>query len=329
MKTDRPTDQELRRTFCDITQGFTSAPLRDKTVFIKHLGQVDQYLVEERREEIYEKAKAKGLPTNKEAIEVLIENDVWSEQEERDIVSNQDYLNNLLDTKKNLIIPSQISSINEDINKASEDLNKLKAKKSSLLTQTCETYANLKSNDFSVYLCLHKDKTTNEKFFSWDEFSELSKNEIRALLELYAQSSSHLDIEKVKYLSVSSIFSLYYNIIGSDNLHNFFRKPIYELTFYQLNLLNYARVLNSILENVDGIPEAIRQEPDDLLAYAESKRKNKNVVDRSKDKQGFSVMGATKKDMDEMGIADETTVSPFDLAGSKGSLTLEDFQNFE
>ncbi len=61
---------------------------------------------------------------------------------------------------------------------------------------------------------------------------------------------------------------------------------------------------------------------------SKSKRKNKNVVDKSKDKQGFSVVGATRKDMDEMGVSDEVSVSPFDLAKKKGSLTLEDFQDF-
>ena len=85
--------------------------------------------------------------------------------------------------------------------------------------------------------------------------------------------------------------------------------------------------MNSILENIEGIPESIKSNPDDLIDYAESKQKNKNVVEKSKDKQGFSVVGATKKDMDEMGVSDELAVSPFELAKKKGSLTIEDFQN--
>jgi hypothetical protein len=50
-------------------------------------------------------------------------------------------------------------------------------------------------------------------------------------------------------------------------------------------------------------------------------------VEKSQGKQGFSVMGATTKDMGEMGLKDELSLSPFDLAKDKGSLTIEDFQN--
>jgi hypothetical protein len=121
---------------------------------------------------------------------------------------------------------------------------------------------------------------------------------------------------------------MYYNILGSKQLFRFFEKPIYEYTFYQLNLLNYAKVLHSILENVEKIPENIKKDPDKLLAFAEAKNRNKDMVQKSQDKQGFSVMGSSKHDMDEIGVSDELSVSPFQLAKEKGSLTIEDFQNF-
>ncbi|MFT6604385.1 MAG: hypothetical protein ACJARO_001904 [Bacteriovoracaceae bacterium] len=116
--------------------------------------------------------------------------------------------------------------------------------------------------------------------------------------------------------------------MGQENLYKFFDENIYSLSYYQLNLLNYAKILNSIIENVENVPENIKQDPDELLSFAESQSKNKEVRERSKDKQGFSVMGATKKDMGEMGVSNETDISPFELAKKKGSLTIEDFQNF-
>ena len=103
---------------------------------------------------------------------------------------------------------------------------------------------------------------------------------------------------------------------------------MYDFSFYQLNLLNYAKILNSIIENHGKIPDKIKKDPDRLLAYAESKSKNKAIVDKGKGKQGFSVMGASKEDMGEMGVSDELSVSPFELAKKKGSLTIKDFQNF-
>ncbi len=328
MKNKVPEDKVLRKLFCEITQGYTPSEFNGKPIFFKHLCQEDQYALEVHKDQVYEKAKENGLPTEKEALQTLIDGDVWSQEEEDQIDQDEKYLSNLEDTKKNLIIPSQIENINKDIDEASKRLNELKVKKSGMLTQTCEGYSTKKNNDYSVYLCLYKNPECTERFYSEDEFGELSKVELAFLFEIYAEAVQAFQLENIKYLAISHVFAIYYNLIGSKGLHAFFDKPIYDLTFYQLNLLNYARVLNSILENIEGIPEEIKKHPDDLLAYAESKRKNKNVVEKSKDKQGFSVMGATQKDMKDMGVSDETAVSPFELAQKKGALTLEDFQNF-
>ena len=328
MKKKAPTEQELRKVFCEIAQGFTPVSFGGEPLIIKHLRQHDQYLLENRREEIYSRAKEQGLPTEEEAIATLIEGDVWSKEEDDEITSLEQYLKNLHDTKSNLIIPSQIENINKDITEAAEKLNALNGKKHSMLTQTCEGYAQLKSNDYSIYLCLYRDQKFKKKFLSWERFGELTKPELGELLEVYTNGSEHLNINNIKHLALSHIFSMYYNLTGGENLQNFFGAPLPELSFYQLNLLNYGKVLNSILENVEGIPQGIKEDPDDLMAYAESKRKNKNVVEKSRDKQGFSVMGATNKDMKDMGVSDETSISPFDLAKKKGSLTLEDFQDF-
>jgi len=328
MRAEQPTDRVLRKIFCEVTQGYSVGTFDGKDVIIKHLAQEDQYLLENHKEGIYEAAKKRGLPTEKEALQTLIDGDVWSVEEENSIEENAAYLKNLEDTKRNLIIPSQIENINKDIDEATIKLNGLRGKRQSMLTQTCEGYSTKKNNDYSVYLCLYKDRDCKERFMDYEDFGALSKAELNVLFESYATAAQDISLDNIKFLAISHVFTIYYNLLGIKNLHAFFDKPIYELTFYQLNLLNYARVLNSILENVENIPEEIKKNPDDLIAYADSKRKTKDMAQKSQDKDGFSVMGATKKDMDEMGVSDQTSVSPFELAQKKGSLTLEDFQNF-
>jgi hypothetical protein len=76
------------------------------------------------------------------------------------------------------------------------------------------------------------------------------------------------------------------------------------------------------------MPDSVKEHPDRILDFAEAQKKNKDVISRTQNKQGASVVGATKKDMKDMGVSDELSVSPFDLAKKKGSLTIEDFQNF-
>lgn len=323
-----PEEKVLRKTFSEVIKGCTKTSLNGKDLFIRHFGNEDQAMLEENYQEIYDKAKKNGLPTTEESLELLMEEDLWTKQEEGEIHETELYLNNLQETKKNLIIPSQIENINKDIEEAQKKFEILTVKKNSLLTETCESYSQKRNNDYSIYLCLYKDPNLSKRFFSWDEFCEAPKAQLTAIFETYLQAVKDLSIRNIKYLALSELFSSYYNILGGKNLFRFFDKPVYELTFYQLNLLNYAKVLHSILENVQNIPEEVKKHPDDLLAYAESSAKNRKIVEKSQNKQGFSVVGASKTDMDEMGVSDQLAMSPFELAKKKGSLTIEDFQNF-
>jgi len=327
-KKGAPEDETLRKVLSEVVKGYTLSEVGGEKVFIKHFGNEDQFILENHYRLTFDKAREKGLPTEKETLNLLIEQEVWSEKEEDEIDETQKYLNSLRDTKKNLIIPSQIEQINKDIEEAQKKLQKLKQKKESLVTSTCESYAKNKNNDFSLYLSFFKNESLSEKFFTEEEFGEIPKTSLQNMFLTYVESTQHLSIDNIKYLSISSIFSIYYNILGPKSLYKFFDRSIYLYSYYQLNLLNYTKVLNSILENVENIPEAIKGNPDDLLDFADSQKRTKSIQEKSKDKQGFSVVGATKKDMGEMGVSNEMDISPFELAKKKGSLTIEDFQNF-
>ncbi len=327
-KESAPTEEALRRVLSEVVDGYTKIVVDKKDVFVKHFASEDQYLLESNYKTVFETARAKGLPTEQESLDLLIKEDIWSEQEEGELIELGNYLENLKNTKKNLIIPSQIEGIKKDISDAEEKINNLKGKRNSLITSTCESYATNKNNDFSIYLSFFKDPECKVKYLDWEEFCEVPKAELQVMFAEYIKGIDHLSIRNIKYLSISNVFSIYYNILGKDNLYKFFDVKPYYLTYYQLNLLNYAKILNSILENVEKIPEEIKQDPEELLSFAESSRKNKSVQQKSQNKQGFSVVGATNKDMQQMGVANEFDVSPFDLAKEKGTLTIEDFQKF-
>jgi hypothetical protein len=328
MADEPPDDNTLRKVFASVINGYTFVDNDGEEAYVKHFGSREQQELEVHYDRIFDRARKNGLPTEKETMEFLKKQDLWTEKDEEEYVSNEKYIENLEDTRKNLIIPSQLEDLQRDIDKSKEELAEKKAKRNSLLTETCETYARNKSNDYSIFISFYKDEKLTEKLFSREEFDELSKNEISDWFEVYMKESELLSIDNIKYLAVSNVFTMYYNILGSKNLYKMIPRNPYDFSFYQLNLLNYCKILNSIIENYGKIPDKIKQHPDKLLAYAESKNKNKAVVEKGKGKQGFSVMGASRKDMGEMGVSDELSVSPFELAKKKGSLTIKDFQNF-
>tara|TARA_R110002167_G_scaffold184599_10_gene385042 strand:- start:1206 stop:2195 length:990 start_codon:yes stop_codon:yes gene_type:complete len=327
MTDEIPDDKTLRNVLSDIIKGYSRALLDGEEAYVKHFGNEDQHELEGFYDEVFAKAKSRGLPTEEESMDLLKSEGIWSDEDESEYSTAKISLQNFEDTRRNLIIPSQIEEVSKSIKEACVKMDAIAAKRQSLLTDTCESYTRNKSNDYSVYLSFYDSPECKNKFFSKSEFNELSKGELANWFGAYSLGINHLSIEHIKYLAISTVFSMYYNILGSKNLYRFINRPVYEFSFYQLNLLNYARVLNSILENVEKIPEKIKKDPDQLLAFADGKNKYKETVEKSQGKQGFSVMGATTKDMGEMGLKDELSLSPFDLAKDKGSLTIEDFQN--
>jgi|TARA_Y100000289_G_scaffold19707_1_gene19019 hypothetical protein len=328
MADEPPEEKTLRKVLSDVINGYTFVDNEGEEAYVKHFGSREQQELEEHYDRIFKKAQKNGLPTEKESMEFLKEQDLWTEQDEVEYVDVQKYIENLEETKKNLIIPSQIKEIEKDIEESQTKLAEKQSKRDSLLTETCETYARNKSNDYSIFISFYKNKSLTEKLFTEQEFDELSKTEMSEWFGFYMKESVHLSIENIKYLAISNIFTMYYNILGSKNLYKIIPKTPFDFSFYQLNLLNYAKILNSIIENHPKMPDKVKKDPDRLLAYAEAKSKNQAIVDKGKNKQGFSVMGASKQDMGEMGVSDELSISPFELAKKKGSLTMEDFQNF-
>ena len=328
MTDERPDDKTLRKVLSDIVRGYSIASFEGAEAYVKHFGNEDQYELESFHDEVFSTAQSRGLPTEEESMALLQSEGIWSEKDENEYSTTQEYIKNLEETRKNLIIPSQIETVSNDLKEANEKLQVIFTKRQSLLTDTCESYAKNKANDYSIYLSFYGNPKCDKRFFKRSDFDELSKKDLASWFGAYGIGIKDLTIENIKYLAISDVFSMYYNLLGSKGLYRFINKPVYKFSFYQLNLLNYARVLHSILENVDKIPDSIKKDPDKLLAFAEGKNRHKDTVEKSKDKQGFSVVGATSKDMGEMGVKDELSLSPFELAKEKGSLTIEDFQNF-
>jgi len=84
-----------------------------------------------------------------------------------------------------------------------------------------------------------------------------------------------------------------------EDAANFYRKPIPELTIYQLRVVIYGRMFHNIFQYTDDIPDYIKQDPKKLLDFSEAQRnKDSNSGGLRDDSDASAVFGATKQDMD-------------------------------
>ena len=325
MPKDEKTDDLLSRLYAQIVRGYSDCVYKSQTVHIKHFGVEDQFLIQHKYDTVFKRAEGQGLPTKEQALKTLIEQELWSAAEDAEIDKQGQYVEGLRQSRKHLIIPSQIEQLSDQLEVGAKELEKLKATKESLLKETCEHFADQRANDYSVYLSFCTN-TSLEPLFTEDQFNHLEKPELYELVALYNTAMVPLSTENIKRIAIAPFFVNYFNLTG-DNPSCFFKGPVAHLTYYQVNLLNYGRVFKSIFENVADIPDHVADDPDKLLDFAESSKKAQTNRDRAQQADGYSVVGATEGDLKTMGIKDGSTKSIFDMAKEKGgNLGIEDFK---
>ena len=79
----------LHKVFVDITKGFSASTEGDDLIYIKHFGLTDQVELDSFYHAIFDKAAAKGLPTEEERLEFLTQEGVWGKKQEEDIAKKK------------------------------------------------------------------------------------------------------------------------------------------------------------------------------------------------------------------------------------------------
>ena len=119
---------------------------------------------------------------------------------------------------------------------------------------------------------------------------------------------------------MSTISSMY--LSQCENIKDFYDKAIVLLSVYQLKTALFARMFFNIFQHTEDIPDHIRDDPEKLLAYADSQRnKNSSGIDENAD--ASTIFGATKEDMKALsGNAKEISLKD-ELEKHGGKLNME------
>jgi hypothetical protein len=321
-------DAELLLIFVDIARGYSIDEYEGKRVYIKHFNLGDQVSISEHYQEVFKRAEKQGLPTEEGRLEVLDEEGFWTKGDEFKIEGAEKIIEEYLARRSKTIVKSQKATINKKIKEEELKLMEMQKKKSSLLHDTCESYADNKSSAFTVWGSLYSNKELSVHLYTKEEFDELSRAQLSDLVRFFNKVSSRFALEHTKRVSVLPTFTSYFNLI-EGNMAGFFSRELLDLTFYQTSLLSYGRVFKSIFENYSDIPKGILRDPDAILDYAESQRENQGASKSSKsnDEHGaYSRMGASNQDMKDAGVSSGEAKDLHAIAKEKGGeLSWEDF----
>jgi hypothetical protein len=288
--------------------GYTETSFQGRDIYVKHLSLKDQRYLHKYYEKYVQIALDKGLESKEDRISAVMEDGMWSSEEDTQISTLRFETDNLKKTQKVLPLRSQREGLQKDIDSKLSELNDLETRKQEVIGKTAEDYANRRSNDEILRFLLFKDKELKEHLYTDKEFGDLEVWEVAKLTILQNDIQQRLSDEKIQEAVLRPFFAMYLSFC--EHSYSFYEKPVTELTIYQLRVILFGRMFYNIFQYTEDIPDHIREDPKKLLAFSESQRnKDSNKPMIKDDADASAVFGATDEDV-------------ADLGGSKGGVTL-------
>ena len=109
-------------------------------------------------------------------------------------------------------------------------------------------------------------------------------------MAIYNVATQDLTVDNIKEITAQDFFTPFFSLVEHNPI-DFFGKLVHELTFFQLNLLNYGRLLTSIYKNCSP-PDHIKNDAAALISFAENEgKKQKRKTKRSQSSRTPPVLG--------------------------------------
>ncbi len=298
-----PSLSVLRLLFADICNGWSVTSYNNSSVYIRHLSHREHLALDVLQDRFRDEAEAKGLPTREKKLLYLKKMNLWSDEKDRELAQQEEYLHRLNKNVEQAMYPAQADDFRKLMNEADSELQKMRMQKDELLGLTAEKYSINRINDYYIIKNLYSDISLKHALFSEESFDELEESEVEKIVDSYNKVSDIFCERNIRQLCIQSFFQSYYFL--ATDLYQFFGKPICDLTYYQVSLGSNAKYFKHIFENNDIslLPEEARNDADKLEDYVKATKKGKEVLDRAKGSDGSisSIVGATSKDYSAIG----------------------------
>lgn len=295
-----------------------------RSVFLRHINIHDQNRLSKLVENFTDEVVEKGVPSEKDRLEQLKRSGDWTDDDDLKIAESENYVKNLLQSKKKYALPSQQKEAQKIIDEETAKLNLLRGKKRELIGQTAEDFASRKANEEFLRHLIYCDESLKELRFSDEEFGEISEEGISSIYSGYQRMMVRFSDENVQKAVLCDFFNMY--LPFCEKPWDFFGSPLVKMSVFQQKVLVYGRMFLNIFQNVEKIPDHIRQDPKALLDFADSSRNKDKAKPKNSNKEGSTsfVMG-TREDAEYMaGDGEQVGDLAEELKNSGGYLSQND-----
>ena len=314
-----------RKAFRDIVRGYSAVEYLNKLVYIKHLTPHDQVELEDITALYHSNAEERGLPTEKDMLELLEKEGDWTKDDEKYIERTKDYIENMEQAKRKIVIKSAQDQQQKLIQAETQKLEKKIKQKNDLIGNTCEKYAQQRTHDFYILKSFYSKPSLNKPLYTESEYDNLTQPQVAVLVNTYNNTFKSFSEDSIQHLILEEFYSPYLSF-AEDSLQ-FYGKPFCELTYNQIRMIVYTRIFKNIFDNNSNIPDKIRKDPKALLDYGsvseEEKEKFRSKFDSG---SGSTIVGAKEEDYEYLGISKPMVGKSLHEEAKKkgGSLSMQD-----
>tara|TARA_R110001592_G_scaffold150141_4_gene375829 strand:+ start:537 stop:1511 length:975 start_codon:yes stop_codon:yes gene_type:complete len=305
----------------EILQGLTVVRGSFGSLYLKHLSQFEQREVLSQSKIFEKEGLSKGLPSEKQGLREIINQDMWSLENENLIETLKKEIDDLKQTSAQTFLPSQQKKILEQSRKKEDELSTLNNEKTQLIGLTSEKYARNKVQKTIINKILFYDREFKKGVYE-DLYLNENMKEVE-LFELQKDFFEKFEDSKISEAVLSDYFSMY--LPFCEDVMGVFGKPLADLTSYQLKLISFGRYFLNIFKNSQKeIPDNVAKDPELLISFYQNQKNERSKTRAQSSEGGSAYFGASKEDIEDIKLNDERAIDlTEEVKKQGGSLNME------
>lgn len=305
----------------EILQGLTVVRGSFGSLYLKHLSQFEQREVLSQSKIFEKEGLSKGLPSEKQGLQGIIDQEMWSLENENLIKNLKKEIDDLQLSSSQVLLPSQQKKFLDQSKEKEKELLSLESEKSQLIGLTSEKYARNQVQKTIVNKILFYDRDFKNSVY---ENLYLNENMKEAeLFKLQKDFFEKFEDSNISQAVLSDYFSMY--LPFCEDVMGVFGKPLADLTSYQLKLISFGRYFLNIFKNSQKeIPDNIAKDPELLISFYQNQRNERSKTKAQSSEGGSAYFGASKEDIEDIKSNDERAIDLNEEVKKKGgSLNME------
>ena len=294
------------------------------TIYLKHFNQIRTTSNLSRKKIYVEAARKRGLPSEQDALDYLVKEEMWDLEKEQLIQDKTKFLENLKKSTSKILLPSQREKHKELIQFEEKNLRDISLERAELIGLTAEKYAEKKVNrDFFESIAYFDVDFKNPVLHNLEYDNRETERIINEVQDDFFNKFRDANISKA---ALSNAYSPYLSF--SENPYEIYGKPLKDMSSFQLKLSSYGKTFLSIFKNTSKeIPENIAKDPELLIEFAEAQRNDKRTATKKSNENdgGSAIFGASSTDIQAIKTETEDAITLDEaLKQSGGSMNMKD-----